>query len=185
LRHSTSPFCNEFFWDSVLQTICSGCPWISVSWVARIAGVSHRHLSFFFFFKLKALCLLARLSITWTTPPAFFALVNFQIGSCAFASASLKPWFFYLHFHLHLPNSWDDRDEPRHQCSLLLTLFLITLYGIWLVLEIRPQKPLGVTIEDTEMENCLNKAKFTSAGGCAGTWAQHAHSQPGLQLVLI
>jgi hypothetical protein len=24
----------------------------------------------------------------------------------------------------------------------------------------------GVTVEDTEMENCLGKAKFTSAEGC-------------------
>jgi hypothetical protein len=29
-------------------------------------------------------------------------------------------------------------------------------------------------MEDTGMENCLSKTKFTSAEGCAGTWAQQA-----------
>jgi hypothetical protein len=29
-------------------------------------------------------------------------------------------------------------------------------------------------MEDTEMENCLSKAKFNSAEGYVGTWAQHA-----------
>jgi hypothetical protein len=32
----------------------------------------------------------------------------------------------------------------------------------------------GVTNEDTEMENCIGKTKFTSAEGCTGTWAQQA-----------
>jgi hypothetical protein len=31
---------------------------------------------------------------------------------------------------------------------------------------------MRVTIEDTEIENCLGKAKFTSVEGCTGTWAQ-------------
>jgi hypothetical protein len=31
----------------------------------------------------------------------------------------------------------------------------------------------GVKSEDTEMENCLGKAKFTSPEGFEGTWAQH------------
>jgi hypothetical protein len=42
------------------------------------------------------------------------------------------------------------------------------------LLEIRPPETPGVTIEDTEMENCLGKEKFTSAEGCPGTWAQQA-----------
>jgi hypothetical protein len=33
------------------------------------------------------------------------------------------------------------------------------------VLKIRPLKTTRVTIEDTEMENCLSKAKFTSVEG--------------------
>jgi hypothetical protein len=41
------------------------------------------------------------------------------------------------------------------------------------LLKIRPLKTTRVTIEDTEAENCLGKAKFTSEG-CAGTRAQHA-----------
>jgi hypothetical protein len=46
LSHSSSPLCNGYFWDRVLQTICLG--WlltvnllISASWVARITGVNH------------------------------------------------------------------------------------------------------------------------------------------------
>jgi hypothetical protein len=45
LSHSTSPFYVKYFWDRVSQTICPG--WlqaaillISVSWVARIIGMS-------------------------------------------------------------------------------------------------------------------------------------------------
>jgi hypothetical protein len=37
------------------------------------------------------------------------------------------------------------------------------------------QKTMRVTIEDTETENFLSKAKFTSVGGCASTWAQQGH----------
>jgi hypothetical protein len=44
-------------------------------------------------------------------------------------------------------------------------------YGL---LEIRPLKTTGVTIEDTETENILKKAKFTSAEGCTGTQGQQA-----------
>jgi hypothetical protein len=40
------------------------------------------------------------------------------------------------------------------------------------MLEIRPPKATRVTTEDTEMENCLGKAKFASAEGYTGTWAQ-------------
>jgi hypothetical protein len=51
LRHSISPiFCDGFFRDRVSGTICPG--WlqtsillISVSWVARIIGMSHLHLA--------------------------------------------------------------------------------------------------------------------------------------------
>jgi hypothetical protein len=43
------------------------------------------------------------------------------------------------------------------------------------MLEIRPLKTTEVTIEDTETENCLGKAKFTSAEGCSGTQAQQVH----------
>jgi hypothetical protein len=35
-------------------------------------------------------------------------------------------------------------------------------------LEITPLKKTGDKIEDTEMENCLGKTKFTSAEGCIG-----------------
>jgi hypothetical protein len=35
------------------------------------------------------------------------------------------------------------------------------------------EKTTGVTTEDTETETCFRKAKFTSAEGCVGTWAQH------------
>jgi hypothetical protein len=44
------------------------------------------------------------------------------------------------------------------------------------MLEIRPVKTTGVTVEDTieEMENCLGKTKLTSAERNVGTWAQHA-----------
>jgi hypothetical protein len=45
------------------------------------------------------------------------------------------------------------------------------------LLEIRPLKTTWVTIEDIEMENCLGKAKFTSAEGCAGTWAHQAQGE--------
>jgi hypothetical protein len=50
-------------------------------------------------------------------------------------------------------------------------------YPRWVskLLEIRLPKTTGVTIKDTETENCLSKAKFTSAEGSTGTWAQHAH----------
>jgi hypothetical protein len=39
-------FCDGFFWDRVLWTVCLGWLWttillISASWVARITGVSH------------------------------------------------------------------------------------------------------------------------------------------------
>jgi hypothetical protein len=50
-------------------------------------------------------------------------------------------------------------------------------------LEIRPPKITGVTIEDTEAENCLGKTKFTSAEGCTGTRAQH--TPRGRQSVII
>jgi ABC-type Fe3+ transport system permease subunit len=50
LSHSTSPFCDGYFWDRVSWTICLS--WlqtvillISASWVARITGVSHWHLA--------------------------------------------------------------------------------------------------------------------------------------------
>jgi hypothetical protein len=36
------------------------------------------------------------------------------------------------------------------------------------LLEITPLKKTGDTIEDTEMENCLGKPKFTPAEGCIG-----------------
>jgi hypothetical protein len=47
LSHSTSPFCEGFFWDRILQTICQGWLWTSVLliaafWIASITGVSHR-----------------------------------------------------------------------------------------------------------------------------------------------
>jgi hypothetical protein len=50
LSHSASPFCDGHFQDRVSQTICPGWLWttilsISVSWVARITGVSHRCLA--------------------------------------------------------------------------------------------------------------------------------------------
>jgi hypothetical protein len=46
LSHSTSPFCDWFFQDRILWTICTGWFWtgilpISASWVARITGVRH------------------------------------------------------------------------------------------------------------------------------------------------
>jgi hypothetical protein len=52
-RHSTTwatlpaLFCVGDFWDKVLWTICQGWPWaeiflISVSWIARIIGMSHQ-----------------------------------------------------------------------------------------------------------------------------------------------
>jgi hypothetical protein len=40
------------------------------------------------------------------------------------------------------------------------------------LLEIRPLKTTGVTIEDKEMESCFRKAKFTFS---EGAWA-HGHS---------
>jgi hypothetical protein len=48
LSHSTSPLCEGFFWDRVLQSICPVWLWImtlviSTSWVARITGVRHWH----------------------------------------------------------------------------------------------------------------------------------------------
>jgi hypothetical protein len=43
------------------------------------------------------------------------------------------------------------------------------------LLEIRPLRTTGVTIEDTETENCLSKGKFTSTDRCTGTWVQQAH----------
>jgi hypothetical protein len=46
------------------------------------------------------------------------------------------------------------------------------------LLEIRPPKTTGVTVEDTESDNCLGKVNFTSAERCAGTWAQQAHRAP-------
>jgi hypothetical protein len=55
LTCSTSPvFCDRIFWDRVSWTVCLG--WlrtlilISASWVARITGVSHRHLALFRFY---------------------------------------------------------------------------------------------------------------------------------------
>jgi hypothetical protein len=50
LSHSTSSFYEGFFRDRVSWTVCSGWFWtlillISVSWVARITGVSHWHLA--------------------------------------------------------------------------------------------------------------------------------------------
>jgi hypothetical protein len=47
------------------------------------------------------------------------------------------------------------------------------------LLEIRPLRTTGVIIEDTEIENCLSKAKFTSAEGlcrCTGTGADNISS---------
>jgi hypothetical protein len=38
------------------------------------------------------------------------------------------------------------------------------------MLEIRPPKTTEVTIEDTETESYLGKAKFTSAEGCKVHW---------------
>jgi hypothetical protein len=43
-----------------------------------------------------------------------------------------------------------------------------------ILLEKRSPKITGVTTKHKEMENCLGKAKFTSAEGCAGTQAQQA-----------
>jgi hypothetical protein len=45
LSHSTSPFCEGYFWDRVLGTVCPGWLWtmillISASLVARITGMS-------------------------------------------------------------------------------------------------------------------------------------------------
>jgi hypothetical protein len=51
LSHSTSPtFCDRVFWDRVSWTICPGLVWtvillISASWVAKITGVGHWHLT--------------------------------------------------------------------------------------------------------------------------------------------
>jgi hypothetical protein len=43
-----------------------------------------------------------------------------------------------------------------------------------LLLEIRPSKTTMIIIEETETENCVNKAKFTFAEGCRSTQAWHA-----------
>jgi hypothetical protein len=43
-----------------------------------------------------------------------------------------------------------------------------------------PPKTTGVTNEDTEKDNCLSKAKLTSAEGCAGTLAQQAQGAGNL-----
>jgi hypothetical protein len=53
------------------------------------------------------------------------------------------------------------------------------------LLEIRPPKATGVTIEDKETQNCLYKAKFTSAEGWAGTQAQHAQRAGSLSLLMF
>jgi hypothetical protein len=50
LNHSTSFFLWRVFWDRVSWTIYPGWLWIkilpiSAPWVARIIGISHRHLS--------------------------------------------------------------------------------------------------------------------------------------------
>jgi hypothetical protein len=45
---------------------------------------------------------------------------------------------------------------------------------VFKLLAVRPLKITRVTIEETETENYLNKAKFTSAEGCIGTQAQQA-----------
>jgi hypothetical protein len=49
-------FCDEYFWDRVSRTICPGyirttILLISVSWVARIIGMSHWHPAVTHFFK--------------------------------------------------------------------------------------------------------------------------------------
>jgi hypothetical protein len=46
LSHATSPFCDAYFQNRVLWTICLGWLWMAIlliaaSWVVRIAGVSH------------------------------------------------------------------------------------------------------------------------------------------------
>jgi hypothetical protein len=48
------------------------------------------------------------------------------------------------------------------------------------MLEIRPLKTTRVTTEDMEKENCLSKAKFTSAEGCAGALEQQARGAGSL-----
>jgi hypothetical protein len=67
-------FCDGFFQDRVLRTICPG--WLSVtillisaSWVARITGVSHWLLApYCVLFILQYWSLLSRGSTTWATP---------------------------------------------------------------------------------------------------------------------
>jgi hypothetical protein len=46
LDRCSTTFCEGYFWDRVSRTVCPGWLWtmillISVSWVARITGVSH------------------------------------------------------------------------------------------------------------------------------------------------
>jgi hypothetical protein len=87
---------------------------------------------------------------------------------------------------------WPNTPRPQQQSRGMCLLpwgkgFLSTSpgwnYPRWSpkLLEVRPPKTTGVTIKDTEKENCLSKAIFTSAEECAGTWAQH--TQRGRQSV--
>jgi hypothetical protein len=61
LSHSTKPFCDRYFWDRVSQTSClsllqTEILLISSFWLARIIGVSHRHLVCVYYWILKILC---------------------------------------------------------------------------------------------------------------------------------
>jgi hypothetical protein len=57
--------------------------------------------NFFFWmvlgFKLSTLNLLGRHPTTWVMPPALFALVIFQIGSCCLCLDQPGPWSSCLH----------------------------------------------------------------------------------------
>jgi hypothetical protein len=66
-------FGEGFFWDRVSQIICPGWLWteillVSVSWVGRVTGVSHRHWTLFVFKCFVLLLVLGikpRASLTW------------------------------------------------------------------------------------------------------------------------
>jgi hypothetical protein len=74
-----SLFCDGFFWDKVLQTICRGWHWIvilliSSSWVAKITGMSHQLQAPNHFLQsvYSLLCVVPEVSVSFSLQLAFY-----------------------------------------------------------------------------------------------------------------
>jgi hypothetical protein len=115
-------FCDRFFWDKVLWTICPGCLQtvillISASWVARITGVSHQclaskiHLKVYHFNYFKC-TICATISI------------NFRTFSSSHEKVSLTKQSVF--------------NPLFPQTPVTLVYFLSRFFLVWIFIEVEP-----------------------------------------------